>query len=135
VPESAGAIAHYLTLRRAPVTNPTAPRQSLSVIRREAHLWPSRATHDAAPRLSWVTEAERDQLQPWVSGPLIRLVPNPVDVSEIDRHPARDRRTAVPQQPRPCDVPLVVFLGKITPRKRVDVLTRAFATLSRAHIW
>ena len=33
------------------------------------------------------------------------------------------------------DAPLVVFLGKITPRKRLDVLTRAFASLSaRAHL-
>jgi len=48
---------------------------------------------------------ERDAAQPAIDGPRFR-----------ERHGLGD-------------APLVVFLGKITPRKRVDVLTRAFAAL------
>ncbi len=66
----------------------------------------------------------------------IRLVPNPVDVHEFEQgdsaQPAIDD-DRFRERHGFGDAPLVVFLGKITPRKRVDVLTRAFARLeSRA---
>jgi glycosyltransferase involved in cell wall biosynthesis len=59
---------------------------------------------------------------------LIRVVPNPVDLEEFT-------------SPVPCgrfrrqfdlgNAPLVLFLGRLTPRKRVDVLARAFARQRR----
>jgi glycosyltransferase involved in cell wall biosynthesis len=58
----------------------------------------------------------------------IRVIANPVDLGQFDEPcvPGTFRRRAgLP------DRKLIVFLGKLTPRKRVDVLARAFAQLSR----
>ena len=80
-----------------------------------------------------VTEAERRQLASLdVPAERIRVVPNPVDLDEFAAPPApgafRERLGITG--------PLVVFLGQLTPRKRVDMLIRAFAELGRpgAHL-
>jgi glycosyltransferase involved in cell wall biosynthesis len=72
------------------------------------------------------TEAERRQLQDLgVEDARIRLLPNPIDLEEFETPPhaggfrARLGLTG----------PVVAYLGKITPRKRVDHLIRAFARL------
>jgi len=81
-----------------------------------------------ASRVLAVTDVERRQLlEAGVDPGRIRVVPNPLDLDEFDDAPARGRFRARHR----IDGPLVAFLGKITPRKRVDLLIRAFARLSQ----
>ena len=81
-----------------------------------------------ASRVLAVTDAERRQLlEAGVNAERIRVVPNPLDLTEFDRPPARGAFRARYR----IEGPLVAFLGKITPRKRVDLLIRAFALLSQ----
>ena len=74
-----------------------------------------------------VSQAEQEQLQIMgVPAAAICMIPNPVDLDEFDCLPAYGRfgeRWAL------GTAPLVLFLGKLSPRKRVDVLIRAFARL------
>jgi glycosyltransferase involved in cell wall biosynthesis len=72
-----------------------------------------------------VSEAERRQIiELGVAPERIHLVPNPVDLDEFTPPIERGRfRSSAGLGAGP----LVAFLGKITPRKRVDLLVRAFA--------
>jgi glycosyltransferase involved in cell wall biosynthesis len=75
-----------------------------------------------------VSEAERDQLVRFgVDRASIEVIPNPLDVSEFDhvRRGAFRRAHGIRG-----DVPLIVFLGKLTAQKRLDVLVHAFSTLA-----
>ena len=73
-----------------------------------------------------VTDAERRQLEAFgVPADRIRVVPNPVDLDEHAAPVARGRFRAAH---RLGTCPVVLFLGKLTPRKRVDVLIDAFAS-------
>jgi len=81
-----------------------------------------------AARLLAVTCAERRQLVALgVEEHRVHVVPNPVELEEHER-PATPgafrRRLGL------GDGPLVLFLGRLSPRKRVDVLIRATASLS-----
>ena len=106
--------------------NGTAPR----VERRQAlkrawdMVWGERDLAGAAAFLA-VSRAERAQLLTiGVEPDRIRIVPNPVDLDEWTPPPPRGefrRRYDL------GDAPLVVFLGKITPRKRLDVVIAAMA--------
>lgn len=122
-------------LRRAGVPyvlqpNGTAPR----IERRHTAKWlfdltVGRGVMENAARVIAVSEAERRQLhQLGVSDDRIRVVANPMDLSEFEPPIERGRF-------RPThgigDEPVVMFLGKLTPRKRLDVLARAFAQLNR----
>jgi glycosyltransferase involved in cell wall biosynthesis len=80
-----------------------------------------------AARVLAVTQAERAQLvSAGVPATKIAVVPNPIDDSEFIRTPdAAGFRGAR----RLGDRRIVLFLGKITPRKGVDDLIRAFASL------
>jgi glycosyltransferase involved in cell wall biosynthesis len=82
-----------------------------------------------AARVLAVSNAERRQLQDLgLRDESIRLIPNPVDLDEF-RSPIRRgefRRTRALGSD-----PVVLFLGKLTPRKRVDLLVRAFAAIGR----
>ena len=72
-----------------------------------------------AARVLAVTQAEATQLRALgVPGDVIRIVPNPIDLGEL----------AAPS-PMANDAPVVAYLGKLTQRKRVDILIRAFARL------
>jgi glycosyltransferase involved in cell wall biosynthesis len=90
-------------------------------------LWGNRMMK-AASRIVAVSDAERAQLTAGGVPPrLLRVVPNPIDVDEF-RGPlicgAFRRQFAIGAGP------LVLFLGKLTPRKRVDVLVEAFARIA-----
>jgi glycosyltransferase involved in cell wall biosynthesis len=85
-----------------------------------------------AARLLAVTEAEKLQLaQLGVSDENIRVIPHPVDLSESREPVPRGqfrRRFAIPWEQ------IVLYLGKLTPRKGLDVLVEAFAKIKRASV-
>ena len=75
-----------------------------------------------------VSESEREQLQRiGVPERRIHVVPYPVDLDEHDAPQSHGFRHRHHLDHRP----VVLFLGKVTPRKRVDALVRAFASLDR----
>lgn len=83
----------------------------------------------AAARIIAATDAERVQLTALgLPGDRIVVVPNPIDEREFDvpSDPIGFRAAHALQ-----NAPLVVFLGKLTPRKNVDVLLHAFSRLQR----
>jgi glycosyltransferase involved in cell wall biosynthesis len=83
---------------------------------------------EGAARVLAVSHAEQLQFgQLGIESRVVRLVPNPVDLDEFSPSPERGRFRERLGLPGPSAVPVVMFLGKLTPRKRVDVLVRAFA--------
>jgi glycosyltransferase involved in cell wall biosynthesis len=79
-----------------------------------------RIARERAAAIVAVGDAEIRQLMSLgVGRARIRVIPPAVDVAEFDTPPAR----AIARERR------VLFLGKLTPRKRVDTLVRAFRTL------
>jgi glycosyltransferase involved in cell wall biosynthesis len=110
--------------------NGTAPR----IERRRAaklafDLLVGRADISRAARIVAVSDAERAQLLALgVPRERIHVGANPLDLSEFDPPVARGAFRRRWQQ---GDRPIVVFLGKFTPRKRLDVLLHAFATLPK----
>ena len=133
-----GAIAaHYL--HRYGVPYVLAPNGTAAIIERRRlakhafDLVAGRSVLEGAAAVIAVSSAERRQLRAMgVPESRIALVPNPIDLTEfavpIERGRFR-RRVGLGA------APLVVFLGKITPRKRLDVLARAFARLrADAHL-
>jgi glycosyltransferase involved in cell wall biosynthesis len=127
-----GAIAAR-RLRRTGVPYVLAPNGTAPNIERfwlAKHAFDLAAGHriaSGAARLLAVTEHERAQLRDLgVPDRAIRVIPNPVDVDEFSPPPGRGlfrRRLALTSEP------IVLFLGKLTRRKRVDVL--ALARLER----
>lgn len=83
-----------------------------------------------ASRLVAVSRAEEAQLVAIGAAARVSRIPNPIDLREFDTPVVRGRFR------REYDLrgPLVVFLGKITPRKRLDLLVRAFARLARSDV-
>ncbi len=103
----------------------TAPR----IERRRAQKWLfdrtlGRGVMTHASRLIAVTEAEQRALGG--QGLPVTIVPNPVELP-----PAALRRGAFRARWGVPSGELVVYLGKLTPRKRVELLVRAFAMLAR----
>jgi glycosyltransferase involved in cell wall biosynthesis len=105
--------------------NGTAPRYERRVTAKRLWdaAWGTRDLHGAA-RVLAVSEAEGVQLTA-LGVPVDRIapLPNPVELQEFDAAIA-DRRPAGP--------PRVAFLGKVTPRKRLDLLVRAMTAVARA---
>jgi glycosyltransferase involved in cell wall biosynthesis len=128
-----GAIAaHYL--RRAGVPYVLQPNGTAPIIeRRHAakrvfDVIAGRRTVRNASRLIAVSATEHRQLaELGVPQESVRLVSNPIDLSEFAKPNVRGsfrRQWGIGNEP------LVLFLGKITPRKNVDTLVRAFAQLT-----
>ena len=111
--------------------NGTAPR----IERRKAakavfDLIAGRQVIDGARRVIAVTDAETRQLRHvGVDAGRIHVIPNPVDLQEFAPPIAHGRFRA---RFNLGTQPLVLYLGTLTPRKRLDVLAEAFARLGRA---
>ena len=132
-----GALAaHHLARAGVPYVlapNGTAPRieRRLAAKRAFDALAGNRVMAGAACVLA-VSRAEVGQLRALgVPSARIRLIANPVETSEPRRRKDRGafrRRLSVGSNP------VVMFLGKLTPRKRVDVLVDAVARLGRPEV-
>jgi glycosyltransferase involved in cell wall biosynthesis len=108
--------------------NGTAPRLERRVTAKRVFdaAYGNRLLRHAA-RILAVSGAEETQLAAIGAAPArVRRVPNPLDLLEFERAPVRGHFRASQAL---CG-PLIVFLGKITPRKRLDVLVHAFARLA-----
>lgn len=82
-----------------------------------------------AARVLAVSDAESRQLKALgVDDRSVRQIPNPVD---LDEFAAPITRGAFRGRFALSGGPIVLYLGKLTPRKRLDVLARAFAALDR----
>jgi glycosyltransferase involved in cell wall biosynthesis len=125
-----GAIAAF-HLRRSGVPyvlapNGTAPRIERRRLAKLAFdVVAGRRVFAGAARVLAVSNAEDAQLRALGIAPLsIRTIPNPVDLDEFAAPLVRGefrRRFGL------GGAPLVMYLGKLTPRKRLDVVARAFA--------
>ena len=127
-----GAMAAY-HLRRGGVPYVLAPNGTAPRIERRRlaklvfDIVAGRRVLAGAARVLAVSDAERVQLRALgVDATAIRTIPNPVDLEEFTSPAARGafrRRLCI------APGPLVMYLGKLTPRKRLDVVARAFAKL------
>jgi glycosyltransferase involved in cell wall biosynthesis len=127
-----GVIAAY-HLRRAGVPylmapNGTAPRiERRQMAKRIFDAIEGGRTLRGATRVLAVSQAERAQLSACgVDGRAVRVIPNPIALDEFAVPIPNGRfrqRFALPAGP------LVLFLGRLTPRKRLDVIAHAMARL------
>jgi glycosyltransferase involved in cell wall biosynthesis len=109
--------------------NGTAPRLERRLLAKRLFdaAWGHRLMRRAA-RLVAVSDAEEVQLlAAGVEPSRVRRVPNPVDLAEFAGPIVRGRF----RRQHRLDRPLILFLGKITPRKRLDVLVQALARCER----
>jgi glycosyltransferase involved in cell wall biosynthesis len=112
--------------------NGTAPRiERRRTAKRVFDLLAGRRTLAGAARIVAVSRAEARTLAAGgIASASIRQIPNPIDLDEVPASPARGW---LRQRYGLGDGPLVLFLGQISPRKRVDLLVRALAGLRAPH--
>jgi glycosyltransferase involved in cell wall biosynthesis len=79
------------------------------------------------PLIHAVTPRERDELAGWFPGRRIAIIPNALDLEEMDRLLTEARDQASP----PMDEPYVLFLGRLHPVKGIELLIEAFAQCVR----
>ncbi|HYN06460.1 MAG TPA: glycosyltransferase [Vicinamibacterales bacterium] len=110
--------------------NGTAPRiERRRLAKRTFDALAGRRALQNAARVVAVSQAEQAQLRALgVADETIALVPNPIDLEEF-ASPIQRGRLRIRCSLRAG--PIVLFLGKLTPRKRVDLLVEAFARLER----
>jgi glycosyltransferase involved in cell wall biosynthesis len=130
-----GVIAAY-ELSRAGVPyvvspNGTALPIERRIVAKQVFAWTAgRALLPRAARVIAVSDAEVKQL--WRIGvpySSIASIPNPIDDAEFDR--AADG-AAFRSRMQLGNAPIILFLGKLTPRKGVEDLVQAFAAIARS---
>jgi glycosyltransferase involved in cell wall biosynthesis len=138
-------IAHLHAFRNLPVTwaalalqraevpyvatpNGTGPLiERRRVAKRIYDLLFQRVALRGAARLLAVTQAEiSDLARMGVGRERLELVPNPLDLEEFEPEVAAGR---LRERLGLGDAPLVVYLGRLSPRKRLDTLVQAFGRL------
>jgi glycosyltransferase involved in cell wall biosynthesis len=123
--------ARHLGRRRVPYVlapNGTAPRiERFRLLKGVFDGVLGQRVIDRADRVLAVSRIEQQQLTSLgIAEKCIALIPNPIDLDEFSTPVARGRfRTRHSLAARR----VVLFLGKLTARKRVDVLIRAFAQI------
>src|SRR4030095_16794264 len=83
-----------------------------------------------AARLHATSQLEFEELTRLTSSDRVVFVPNGV---ELPRVGGIDQRTARERFKLPAEVPLVLFLGRIHPIKRLDLLADAFGRVLQQH--
>ena len=108
--------------------NGTAPRiERRRVAKRLFDALGGHRVFTGAARLLAVTHVEARQLHGLgADESTIRIVPNPIDLQEFATLPSRG---TFRQRHALGGAPIVLFLGKLTPRKRLDVVVGAFHRL------
>jgi glycosyltransferase involved in cell wall biosynthesis len=125
--------------RRFGVPYVVRPHGTLDPYHRSRHRWRKfaytilveRGNVDAAGGIHYTSTAERDHAQALGFRAPEFVVPLGVDVSALDR-PA-DSVGLLSREPRLDNRPLVTYLGRLTHKKRLDLLVEAFAKVAGIH--
>jgi glycosyltransferase involved in cell wall biosynthesis len=125
--------------RRFAVPYVVRPHGTLDPYHRSRHRWRKaayttlleRGNVDAAAGIHYTSAAERDHAQTLGFHAPGFVVPLGVDASALD-HPA-DLNVLLKRDPRFHHRPLVTFVGRLTHKKRLDLLVEAFATVAGVH--
>ena len=128
--------------RRAGVPYVLSPRGMLEAAALAHHGWRKRAAHAILERrtihgaavVHATSEREAESVRHWRPDARVVLIPNGIDV-DLSRTSAH---TPAPTFSRadlglPVEAPLVLFLGRLHPIKRVDLLVDAFTHLKTRH--
>ncbi|MHB9073694.1 MAG: glycosyltransferase [Desulfobaccales bacterium] len=81
-----------------------------------------------ASAIHYTTDLERDQSDPIVRNLPSFIVPNGVDISEFNDLP--DKNLSRKEHGLPLDALIVLYFGRLEPRKGLDILLQAFAKAS-----
>ena len=85
-------------------------------------MWSGAIIRDAAAVVAVSPSERRQLLALGIADRRVSEVPNPIDLGDFAAPACQAPRTAAP--------PVVAFLGKVTPRKRLDVVVEAMARVS-----
>ncbi len=122
--------------RRADVPVVNSPRGMLDPGSIAQRAWRKRIAFAVVERRNLIgaallhatSSAEAQALRRWAPGSPVVTVPNGVDAPEVDLLPGETRlRLGIPE-----GAPLLLFLGRIHPIKRLDLLAEAFARVRAA---
>ena len=75
------------------------------------------------PLIHAVTPRERDELNQWFPGQRLEVIPNAIDLEEIDRL----RSSPTDDSPLMPGEPYLLFVGRLCPQKGIELLIAAFA--------
>jgi glycosyltransferase involved in cell wall biosynthesis len=93
-------------------------------------LW-GRMVRGACRAWHYTSDHEAHDSWPWDSSPRF-VLPNGIEPAEYDVDRARARVTVAKRWPQLGDAPYVLFLGRLHPKKRLDLLMEAFLAGSPA---
>lgn len=126
--------------RRVGVPYVVRPHGTLDPYHRSTHRWRKalyttlveRRILDAAAGIQYTSTVERDHAEPLGFRSPGFVVPLGVDASALNRSADHDV-TLVERRPQLASSAIVTFLGRLTHKKRLDVLLEAFGMAAAAH--